>query len=239
MAVKRVKTTKLDIIKCASKLFFEQGYSATSPRQICDILDLSTGNITYYFPTKEHLLAVFVEMLCQYQWAMVMEEAPEGIDTVTAVCLELAAMTALCDDNEVARDFYLSAYTSPRCLELIRRSDAYRAREVFGSRCPDWTQEQFAQAETLVSGVEYATLCKTGDCAPQKERIAGGLRTILWIYGFNGEEREARIQQILAMDYQSLSGRMLVEFRAFIDRANDRELERLIKAKQAQLAKKR
>lgn len=239
MAVKRVKTTKLDIIKCASKLFFEQGYSATSPRQICDILDLSTGNITYYFPTKEHLLSVFVEMLCKFQWKMVTEESPDGMDNVAAVCLELAAMTALCDHNEIAGDFYLSAYTSPKCLELIRNSDTQRAREVFGSHCPGWTQEQFAQAEILVSGVEYGTLRKTGDCVSQRERIAGGIRTILWIYGFSEEERENRVQQVLAMDYRGLSGRMLAEFRSFIDRTNERELERLIQAKQEQLMKKR
>ena len=239
MTVKKVKTTKLDIIKCAAKLFFEKGYSFTSPRQISDILDMSTGNITYYFPTKEHLLAVFVEMLCRYQWQLVTEEAREGLDSVTAVCLELAAMTALCDENEIARDFYIAAYTSPMGLELIRRSDALRAVEVFGSRCPDWTQEQFAQAETLVSGVEYATLRNTADCAPQETRIAGGIRTVLWIYGFSEEEREAQLEKVLAMDYRSLGRRMLTQFRAFIDRANDMELERLIQAKQKRLSKKR
>lgn len=125
MAGKRLKTTKLDIIKCAAKLFFEQGYSAASPWEICNILGLSTGNISYYFPTKDLLLAVFVEMLCDYQWEMMEEEAQEGYSSIMAICLELATMIALCDESEIAKDFYINTYTSPACLEIIRKSDAH------------------------------------------------------------------------------------------------------------------
>ncbi len=234
MIVRRVKTTKLDIIKCAAKLFFEKGYSATSPRQICDILDLSTGNITYYFPTKEHLLSVFVEMLCQYQWQMVLDET----DTVTAVCLELAAMAVLCDENDVARDFYTSAYTSPMCLGLIRKSDTRRAKEVFGGCCPDWTDQQFEEAEVLASGIAYATLAKTEGCPPIEVRVAGAVQAVLGIYGFSKEERLAVTERVMAADRRALALKMLTEFRAFIDHCNEKELERLIEAKQNQIKKR-
>lgn len=237
MAVKRIKTTKLDIIKCAAKLFFEKGYSATSPKQICEMLDISPGNITYYFPTKEHLLAVFVEMLCDYQWQMMQEEAQEGVSSIMAVCLELATMIALCDENEVARDFYLAAYTSPVCLEIIRRNDAQRAKTIFADSLSHWDDNDFAEAETLASGIEYASLMTTANAPSVEKRIWGAIHTVLGIFGVPEEIREMKARKVLAMDYRKLGGQMLPKFRDSIDKANEMELERLIQAKQEQLAR--
>ena len=81
------KITRLAIIRCATEMFLEQGYSATSPGMISKALDISTGNLTYYFPTKEHLLCELVEMLCKYQWSLIEQEAAEGHSSIMAICL--------------------------------------------------------------------------------------------------------------------------------------------------------
>ena len=237
MPVRRVKTTKLDIIKCSAELFFTQGYSATSPRQICDILDLSTGHISYYFPTKDLLLAVFVEMLCDYQWQMMEDEAQDGVSSIMAICLEIATMITLCDENEVAKDFYISTYTSPACLDIIRRSDMERAKQVFAEQCADWDDEQFAEAETLVSGIEYASMMNTAASAPVEKRIWGAIHAILGIYGVPKDVREMKVQKVLGMDYRGLAKQMLPKFKEFIDKANDAEFEQLVQAKKEQLAR--
>ena len=216
MAVKKVKTTKLEIIKCASELFFSKGYSDTSPRSICDELELSTGNLTYYFPTKEHLLAVFVEMLCEFQWKMMEEEAQEGLSSVMAVCLELIAMAAMCEEDENAKEFYLASYTSPLCLDIIRKNDAERAKTVFKAYCPEWTDEQFAEAEILVSGIEYATLMSAGVPVPLETRIVGALENILNTFCVPEDIRKNKIEKLLSMDYRKISRRILKEFKEFI-----------------------
>lgn len=225
MAVRKVKTTKLDIIKCAAELFFEQGYSATSPRMISDALDLSTGNITYYFPSKEHLLAVFVEMLCDYQWKMMEEEAQEGVSSILAICLELTAMAAVCEEDPIAKEFYLSSYSSPLCLDIIRRNDTERNKKVFKEYCPDWSDEQFAEAEVLVSGIEYATLMTVGDPVSLETRISGAMEHILEIYGVPKEIRERKLQKVFALDYRSISKRMMREFKEYIKETNEQALE--------------
>ena len=231
MATKKVKTTRLDIIRAAATLIFEQGYSATSPRQICDILDLSTGNITYYFPTKEHLLTEFVHMLCDCQWKVMEAEADEGYSSVMAVCLELTAMAAMCEENEIAKDFYLATYTSPMCLEVIRRNDMERSKLVYKDYCSDWTQEKFVEAETIVSGIEYATLMTTGESASLETRIEGALNNILSIYGVPEEIRQAKIARVLAMDYRKIGRRVFKEFKKYIVETNEKALEELIQSK--------
>lgn len=231
MAHKKVKTTKLDIIQCASKLFLEQGYSNTSPRIVCDLLDISTGNLTYYFPTKEHLLAEVVKMLCDFQWHMMEEEAKEDIGSVMAICLELTAMASMCEQDEIAKDFFLATYTSPLCLQIIRDNDTKRAQRVFRSYCPDWTEEQFREAEIIVSGIEYATLMTTGDEVPLATRIKGALENILTVYDVPAEVRKTKISRVLAMDYRNIGDRILREFREYVEQMNEKALEELIGTK--------
>lgn len=221
-------TTKYEIIQVASEFFLNQGVSQTSPQMIAGELDISTGNITYYFKNKEHLLAVFVEMLCDFQWKMMEKEANEGHSSIMAICLEFAAMASMCDEDEIAKDFYHSAYTSDLCLEIIQRNDAKRAKQVFARYCPEWTDEKFAEAEMIVSGVEYATL-KTNACSPSLEmRIAGALETILATYNVPEELRKMKIQKVLGMDYRTLGRRVLKEFKEFVQKANDDAFEAMI-----------
>lgn len=231
MARRRVNTTKYEIVQSALEMFVKKGYSATSVKMICDELDLSTGNLTYYFPTKEYLLAALVELLCDFQWEMMEKEAGDGFSSIMAICLELTAMAAMCEEDEIAKDFYLSAYSSPLCLEIIRRNDAARAMQVFASYCPDWTDEHFAEAETLVSGVEYATLMTTGDSAPLEMRIAGALNTILSIFRIPEEVRRMKIDKVLAMDYRAIGRRVLKEFKEYVEETNGQMLEDLIQSK--------
>lgn len=227
----KIKTTKLDIIRCASELFFEQGYSATSPKHICDALDISTGNLTYYFPTKEHLLAIFTEMLCDFQHKMMEIEAEEGVSSVLSICLELTTMAAMCEESGIAKDFYLATYTSPICLEIIRRNDTERNRNVFRDYCPDWTDLQFSEAETIVSGIEYATLMTTADSAPLETRITGALNNILTVYQVPEEIRKIKIRKVLNIDYRKLGKRVLKDFKEHIVQANEAAFEKLVNAK--------
>ena len=109
------------------------------------------------------------------------------------------------------------------------KNDARRAKEVFGSYCPDWTDEQFAEAEILVSGIEYATLMTAGDPVPMETRITGALNNILGIYGVPEETRKSKLQKVFTLDYMSLGKRILDEFKQYVSDANDDAFQALIK----------
>ena len=221
--------TKLEIITEATKQFLEKGYTNTSANAVAKALDMSQGNLTFHYPTKEHLLAILVDKLCDFQWKRMEQEANDGISSVLAICLELTAMASDCESDETIKDFFLSAYSSPLSLDIIRKNDAKRAKEVFGSYRPDWTDEQFAEAEILVSGIEYATLMTAGDPVPLETRIAGALNNILGIYGVPEETRQIKLQKVFAMDYITLGKRVLDEFKKYVTDANDEAFQALIK----------
>ena len=58
--MKQGEQTRLNIIKAANKLFYQQGYHKTAFSDIVKEVDLSKGNITYHFKSKDDILqAVF------------------------------------------------------------------------------------------------------------------------------------------------------------------------------------
>ena len=216
--------TRLQIVRVALRLFLERGYSATTAKAIAHEMDISPGNLTFHFPTKEHLLAELTDLLCRFQWKRMEEEAEDGYSSVMAICLELMVMAAMCEEDAIAKDFYLSAYISPMCMAIIRKNDTARAKDVFAPFCPDRTHEQFAEAEILVSGIEYATLMTTDNEVSLELRIAGALDAILHIYGVPEDMRKAKIDRVLSMDYRTISRGVLAEFKQFVIQANEQAM---------------
>ena len=214
------ESTKNKILRVSTTMFLEVGYSKTSPQMIAKELKVSTGNLTYYYPTKEHLLAVLTDLLCKYQWKMIKEEADDGISSLLALCFELMTMAAACEESEVAKDFFVSTYQSPKCLEIIHNNDTARAKEVFAEYCSDWTDEQFREAEILVAGIEHATLNAIDKTVPLETRISGALNTIMTIYNVPEEIRKKKIEKVLAMDYRSIGKRIFNEFKEYVEKEN-------------------
>ena len=229
MARRRVNTTKLEIIQTATRMFLENGYTATSVKAIANALDMSTGHLTFYFPTKEHLLALLVKMLCRYQWELMEQAADEGKTSLMALCLELTSMAACCEESEIAKDFYLSAYTHPMTLDIIRQNDIEKARQVFGKDyCSTWKDQNFREAELLVSGIEYATMMTTESSAPLDVRIAGAIGAVMLIYSVPDEIRKMKISKVLATDYRGLGKQILRGFIEYTEGLDDEALEALI-----------
>ena len=215
---RKVNTTKLEIIQVATSRFIEKGYSSTTFRMIADELDISTGQIVFYFPSKESLLAELVEMLCDFQWKLIKEEADEGMSSLLAICFELMTMAAACEESEVAKDFFISSYQSPKCLEIIHNNDTERAKAVFADYCSEWSDEQFREAEILVGGIEHATLNAIDKTVPLETRISGALNTVLTIYNVPEEIRRKKIEKALALDYRSLGERIFKEFKEYVEK---------------------
>lgn len=230
-AQNRGKITKLEIIRVASRKFLEEGYSKTTIRAICAELGISPGHLMFYFPSKEHLLAEMVDILCDFQWKLIKRVTDEGATQLMAVCFEMTTMASACEESEVARDFYISAYTSPLTLEIIRKNDSSRAHEIFGEYCKDWGENQFLEAETLISGIEYATFMTTESSSTLDVRISGALNAIMMIYNVPEEIRRDKINKALTMDYRAMGKQILSEFIKYVNDTNEAAFEEFMASK--------
>lgn len=226
--VDRKALSRCEIVRMAANRFLNDGFTKTTVASMGKALHMSTGNMTFYFATKEHMLAELVKMLIKYQWGRMIAETGEG-SSVIAVCLELLTIASACEQDEVAKDFFISAYTSPLCLEIIRKNDMERSKQVYKEYCLDWTDERFAEAETLVSGIEYGILQLTESSAPLELRISGALELILTIYNVPCKERKRLIEKVLSMNYKALGIQVLENFRKFVDETTEQALHDLLK----------
>ena len=217
---KVVNETKNTIIRVAIEMFLERGFTNTSVRAIAAELGISTGNITFYFPSKEHLLMVLVEMLCDSQWSMLEQQADEEETALMAFCMETMTVAAACEQNEIARDLFLSVFQSELCRNLLRENHVARAERIFSEYCGDWTHQQFRIAEILVMGIQYAVIIPTDVEIPLSERIAGALNQILSIYGVPENNRAEKIRRILALDYNDIRQRVREGSLRYVDQLN-------------------
>jgi len=218
---KRRTNTRTEIIKHATKLFIEDGYTRTSINKIAKDLELSPGNITFYFHSKDHLLAVLVDELCDFQHKIMTEATEEGKTSLMAYCLEIIAIAAICEEDEVAKDFYVSAYTSPLTLDIMRKNDTKKAKEIFGNYCTDWSDLKWRETENLVSGIEYATVMTREVDIPLDIQIESALNAIMLLYGVPEDIRRAKLKKVLAMDYRAIGRRILKEFKKYIEETNE------------------
>ena len=234
---KNQSPARLEIIKAATELFFENGFSKTTAHAVCKRANIGTGNLTFYFPTKEHILAVLVKMLCEYQDTVLEEEVDEGKSSLLAYCLEVTAMAAITDEDPKMQDLYVAAYSHPMTLDIIRANDFDKIKQIFGSYCENWSDERFTEAEAIVSGIEFSTIIKTEHSASLRYRIAGGLNAIMLLFGVPDNVRRMKIEKVLAMDYTAIGRRICNGFRQYATETTEHALEELMKRVSASKAK--
>lgn len=220
--------TQIEIIQVASELFFKVGYTQTSPKMIAEELNISTGNITYYFQTKEHLLLEVVKRLCDFQSKLLGIESDMGIGTIESISLELMTVASACESNEIARDFFISTYQSEICRDYLRDNHVERAKKIFKNECSNWKHEQFVEAEVLIMGIIYGIIASRNDGLPLKVKIKGALKLMLSLYNIEEETKEKEINRVLSMDCREIGKKVLSEFVKFVDKYNEEALDSLI-----------
>ncbi len=220
------RPTKEMIVQIASKLYLRNGFTNTSNKKICEILGISTGNLTFYFPQREHVLTEFVKELCDFQRRQINMLEHEDKSPLLALCIEFATMAAAAEENEAIRDIYISAYTHPLPLAVIRENDTIKTQQIFSEFNPDWTDDQFAVMENLYSGIEYGMFSSAGqDDTSLDLRVACGLDGAMRLYNVPESLRNQKIEKIIAMDYRSLGKRMLSDFKDYITAVNWQTVE--------------
>ena len=220
---------KAAIIKAASELFFEKGFSKTTSSELCRKLDIGTGNLTFYFPTKEHVLAVLVQMMIDYQWKEMENAADEGKSSLLAYCLELSTLVSIGEEFPEMQDFLAAAYSHPITLDLIRSNDVEKIKQVFGEYTDGWDDERYTEMEAIISGIEYATIMKTEHSASVERRLEGALDSIMLLMGVPEETRQKKLRKVLAMDYLFIGSKVYADFKQYVTKTNENALDEILK----------
>ena len=206
------RDTRSEIILMGCNMFLEKGYTNTSTKVMSEELGISTGNFNFHFTKKEDLLAVLVEELCDFQWKLMEEEAQEGFNSLLAYCLELTTMVSASEQDENIRDFFISSYTIPMTLNIIRKNDIEKMKKVFSFYCKGWSEE-------------YAALMTTETSSPLEIRIELALTTIMRLYNVPEDIIQTKVKKVLSMDYIAIGFRVLKEFKEYINNKHEKALD--------------
>lgn len=222
-------TRRFEIIKTATEFIFSVGYSKTSPQMIAKKMNMSTGNITHYFPSKEHLLCTLVEMLCDFQWRMFEDSSEKGFGSIGSICMEMMTVATGCEQSEIARDFFSAVFESEMCRNYLRANHVKRAKQVFEKECQGWTDQDFEQAELMVMGLQYSTIAASDANIPLKIKIPAALDKVLSIYRVEKATRRREIDKVMHLDYQGMSKQVIEAFINFVNRQSNEALKEMRK----------
>ena len=214
------------IVQIASKLYIEKGFTETSNKEVCEILSISTGNLTFHYPKREHVLTEFVKELCDFQWHMIEVLEHEDKSPLLALCIEFATNAAIAEASHAMRDIYIAAYTHPMPLAVIRENDTKKTQQIFKEFNPDWTDEQYMVMENLYSAIEYGMFSSAGQEEVSLDmRVACGLDAALRLYNVPESLRNQKLEKIIAMDYRSFGRKILSDFKDYITAVNWQAVE--------------
>lgn len=214
MARPKTQGLRYVILKNATKLFLEKGYTDAYVTTIAKELQISTGNLTFYYPTKEHILAELVRSLFAFQW----EKEETGQDLLAAYLYELALIASVCEEKPTVKDLILSVYTSPMSLAIIREYDTKRAKNTFGKYCTSWSDTDYVLAENVASGIERAMLVtENTERVTFEQRVTSSLNAIMKLYDVPEADRKRLLAEVLATDYRSKGNIIFEEFGGFVE----------------------
>ena len=216
---------QINIIRSAAKLFLQNGFSGTTLKMIEKDSGVKVGNITYYFRSKEDLLAILVEEIMDFH-ANLLDDICEATDNpLFSYAMEITAQLAICEENRNAWDLYYNSYNLPHTFEHIKTWGAEKNYNLFKERLPGYTEQDFRDKEVVAAGIELAamkTLCDRNFTIEKKITLI--LDALMMLYEVKSEERQEIIARVLATDYCKIGCDMFEKFVKRLD--NDVEKQK-------------
>ena len=215
-------------MQVAMKMFLEKGFTNTSAKAISNELNISTGNLTFYYPTKEHILLELTKEITEFHTKCINKVSKEH-DDLFSYCWEISSQIMLCEENEQAKDLYLAIYSYPKTLHYVKDWTAEKNKKILGERLSDWTPERFRRVENVTCCIERSAL--TEPCTENytiEDKIRLILTCLLKIYDISFEEREKVINEILKTDYHKMGHDLLKQLTKYVEKQNKQALNEAI-----------
>lgn len=205
--------TEIQIVRAATQLFLEKGFSATTQRMIAEKSGIGLGTLTYHFRTKEDLLKLLIEELMDFHSDVIEEAAESTSDKLLSYAMEIAVQIALCEKDKKAWDLYYSAYSHPSTFDFIKDWAAKKTHNLLGERLPHLHESDFRNLENITSGIELAAFISPCDrYYTLSDKIALTLDCMMKIYDISEEERKSIIEKLNEFDYTNVSMQLFEKF---------------------------
>ena len=210
--------TEIQILRGATKLFLEKGFSKTTVRQIAEESGIGLGTITYHYKVKEDMLRVLIEELMDYHLDIIEKAEEQNGDALFCWALEIAVQIALCEADSKVYDLYYSAYNHPATFGYIKEWAAKKNHHLFGTLLPHMNEDDFRRIENITSGIELAAFTSpTNRYFTLNDKITLFVDSMMRIYGIDEEKRRATTSKVCSLDCEKIAKEMFLKFAKRLD----------------------
>lgn len=207
----RTETQKRILSTCV-RLFIEQGYSNTSPKQIFKEADVSAGTFYHLYKSKGGVLNELIDFMFDNQFDIADQVIGSSAKPMMLYAVETAIQLALAEINENIRDIYVQVYTQQDTVDMIQEKTAKELYKLFGSYIPEYSQSDFYEMEIGTAAIMRGFMAHPCDMYFTLERkIARFLSINLSIFKVPESEQQEVFEYMSKLDIRDIAMRVMHE----------------------------
>ena len=191
----------------AALLFLEQGYTATTVREISKESEVEINAMVRAFGNKANILCQLVEYVLEGQFAAT-EQFLKGVtdDPLLFYAAETTLQLYMAESGEQIRDLYSAAYSMPESSALIMRKITEKLEQLFKAYQPDLETKDFYEFEIATGGVMRGFMTVPCDLYFTMDRkVRRFIECVFRIFQVPEEKTEEAIAFVSRFDYPTLA----------------------------------
>lgn len=206
------------ILSTCVRLFLEQGFKHTPPKQILTEANVSAGTFYNLYRTKAGVLTELTEFMFQNQFTIAGQIAQGETDPVKLYAVETAIQLTLAELNENLRQIYVEAYTLPENLEIIHRMTAEMLHRIFGTYMPGYSVSDFYESDIGSAAIMRGYMARPCDVYFTLERkLERFLQLTLRIYCVPEEKQREVMALIASLDIRAIANEVMQKLFAALE----------------------
>ena len=207
------------VLHTAARLFLEQGYTATTVREISKESKVEINAMVRAFGNKANILCELVEYVLEGQFAAT-EQFLKGVtdDPLLFYAAETTLQLYMAESGEQIRDLYSAAYSMPESSALIMRKITEKLEQLFKAYQPDLETKDFYEFEIATGGVMRGFMTVPCDLYFTMDRkVRRFIECVFRIFQVPEEKAEEAIAFVSRFDYPALARQTIDNMLAHLD----------------------
>ncbi len=125
------------VLHASARLFLENGYTATTLKQIADESKMNIGSLMNIFGSKEDVLVELVRNVLELQYQSTYKYLPQaGTEGHIFFAAETTLQLYMTEHSEAMQEVYAVAYSSPKTSALIHETVTQKLMSIFKNQLP-------------------------------------------------------------------------------------------------------
>lgn len=195
------------ILATAANMFLNQGYAATTLRELARESGVNIGSLMHLFENKENILCALVPVVLGGQFRAA-EDLLKDVtdDPILFWAAETTLQLYIAEASEQIRDLYITTYSLPETANLIRRSIAKKLETYFLPYNPGFQEKDFYEMEIASGGIIRGFMSVPCDMYfTMSTKVARFLETSFRVYRVPEEKTQEAIQFVSQFDFPQIA----------------------------------